>query len=152
MVIPLPPPALARDLRHGTRLVAGLGHSTVLPSFDFEVYSEAGFEWDETRQRWVQPAGASGTAKGLPLVGAAVYAQHPSTEVLCMAYNLKDGRGRRLWTPYASLVPGFIEYMRNRGDPLAEGAITAGLALANSVKVSRDWHVQKVVRPKAGRR
>ena len=35
---------------------------------------------------------------------------------------------------------------------IAEGAITAGLALANSVKVSRDWHVQKVVRPKAGRR
>lgn len=35
---------------------------------------------------------------------------------------------------------------------IAEGAITAGLALANSVKVSHDWHVQKVVRPKAGRR
>jgi len=35
---------------------------------------------------------------------------------------------------------------------IAEGAITAGLALANSVKVSRDWHVQKVVRPKASRR
>lgn len=125
MTVPLPPPTLARDLRHGTRLVAGLGHSTVLPSFDFEAYSEAGFEWDEDRERWVQPKGASGTAKGLPLVGAAVYAQHPSTEVLCMAYNLKDGRGRRLWTPYASLVPGFIEYMRNKGEPLAEGAVTA---------------------------
>ena len=35
---------------------------------------------------------------------------------------------------------------------IAEGAITAGLTLANSVKVSPDWHVQKVVRPKAGRR
>jgi Protein of unknown function (DUF3052) len=43
--------------------------------------------------------------------------------------------------------PGYV-------DPadIAEGAITAGLALANSVKVSRDWHVQKVVRPKASRR
>ncbi len=35
---------------------------------------------------------------------------------------------------------------------VAEGAITAGLATANSVKVSKDWHVQKIVRPKAGRR
>lgn len=35
---------------------------------------------------------------------------------------------------------------------VAEAAITAGLALANSVKVSDDWHVQKVVRPKASRR
>lgn len=120
-----PPPTLARDLRHGTRLVAGLGHSTVLPSFDFESYSETGFEWSEERQRWVQPAGASGSAKGLPLVGAAVYAQHPSTEALCMGYNLKDGRGRRLWTPYASLVPGFIEYMRAKGEPLADGAVTS---------------------------
>jgi len=43
--------------------------------------------------------------------------------------------------------PGYV-------DPadIAEGAITAGLALANNVKVSRDWHVQKVVRPKASRR
>lgn len=34
----------------------------------------------------------------------------------------------------------------------AEAGITAGLALANNVKVRRDWHVQKVVRPKAYRR
>lgn len=43
--------------------------------------------------------------------------------------------------------PGYV-------DPadVAEGAITAGLATANSVKVSKDWHGQKIVRPKAGRR
>ena len=43
--------------------------------------------------------------------------------------------------------PGYV-------DPadIAEGAITAGLALANVVKVSKDWHAQKVVRPKASRK
>ena len=43
--------------------------------------------------------------------------------------------------------PGYV-------DPadIAEGAITAGLALANTVKVSADWHAQKVVRPKVGRK
>lgn len=35
---------------------------------------------------------------------------------------------------------------------ISEGVITAGLALANTVKVSRDWQAQKVVRPKAGRK
>ena len=114
-MVPLPPPALARDLRHGTRLVAGLGHSTVLASFDFETYSEAGFEWDEERQRWVQPAGASGTAKGLPLVGAAVYAQHPSTEVLCMAYNLKDGTGPKLWHPGMPAPADLLAYLATGG-------------------------------------
>ncbi len=35
---------------------------------------------------------------------------------------------------------------------LAEAALTAGLALANTVSVSRDWESHKLVRPKAGRR
>jgi hypothetical protein len=43
--------------------------------------------------------------------------------------------------------PGYV-------DPadIPEAAITAGLALANTAKVSKDWQAQKVVRPKAGRR
>lgn len=43
--------------------------------------------------------------------------------------------------------PGYV-------DPtdLAEGALTAGLALANPASVSRDWQAQKLVRPKGGRR
>lgn len=35
---------------------------------------------------------------------------------------------------------------------IAEGAITAGLALANLASVSGAWQAQKLVRPKAGRR
>lgn len=35
---------------------------------------------------------------------------------------------------------------------LAEGAVTAGLSLANSASVSSDWAATKLVRPKAGRR
>ena len=43
--------------------------------------------------------------------------------------------------------PGYV-------DPtdLAEGALTAGLALANPAPVSRDWQAHKLVRPKGGRR
>lgn len=35
---------------------------------------------------------------------------------------------------------------------IAEAAITAGLALANTAKVSGDWQAQKVVRPKSSRK
>lgn len=35
---------------------------------------------------------------------------------------------------------------------ISEGAVTAGLALANTARVSDDWQAQKVVRPKSGRR
>lgn len=35
---------------------------------------------------------------------------------------------------------------------LAEAALTAGLSLANTASVSREWQAQKLVRPKGGRR
>ena len=35
---------------------------------------------------------------------------------------------------------------------LAEAALTAGLALANTASGSQDWQAHKLVRPKAGRR
>ena len=35
---------------------------------------------------------------------------------------------------------------------LAEAALTAGLALANTASVSKQWQAHKLVRPKGGRR
>ena len=93
-----PPPRLA-DLRAGATLRAGLGVATVLPDIDFETYSEAGYVWDAATQRWVCLPRASQGKKGLSVVGSARYAEHPSTKVLCVAYDLKDGRGKRLWRP-----------------------------------------------------
>jgi DNA polymerase len=92
------------QLPAGTRLPAGLGFATVIPDGDFETYSEAGYYWeaDPTPKnpeagKWHGPKGTKG--RGLAVVGAAVYAEHPSTEVLSFAYDLKDGRGPRHWTP-----------------------------------------------------
>lgn len=92
---PPPPPFWA--LPAGSQLVAGMGRATVLPDMDFETYSEAGFIWDAATNKWECPEGA--TKKGLPIVGAARYAEHPSTEVLSFYYDLKDGIGRRCWLP-----------------------------------------------------
>ncbi len=94
-----PPPAPFYRLPAGAQLVAGLGLATVLPDMDFETYSEAGYVWNEVTQKWGALPGASGAKKGLGVVGAAVYAQHPSTEVLSFHYDLKDGHGPRAWLP-----------------------------------------------------
>lgn len=79
------------------RMRAGAYWSTQLPDFDFETRSTAGYEWDPASQRWRPPAGAN--KPGLRAVGTEVYARHPSTEVTHLAYDLKDGRGRRQWFP-----------------------------------------------------
>ncbi len=88
----------------GTQIPVALGISTVLPSMDFETYSEAGFAIDPHtgKVRGVGPQGKG----GLGVVGTPVYAEHPSTEVICLYYDLKDGRGRRGWAP---ALPGFPE-------------------------------------------
>ena len=94
---PPPPPPALEHMRAGTILHAGRGISTILPGLDFETYSEAGYHWNATTGKYEAPPGAS--VKGLPTIGMARYAMHPSTEVLCAAYDLKDGREKRLWTP-----------------------------------------------------
>ena len=81
----------------GTRLPAGLTFATVLPDLDFETISEAGYCWTGTK--WTGPPGAPKGKKGLEVVGAAVYAKHPTCRVLSLAYDLKDGRGKRHWRP-----------------------------------------------------
>lgn len=80
----------------GDRIPAGCGFATVLPDMDFETYSEAGYYWDGPAERW---RGTTPTKPGLPAVGAPVYSEHHSTEVLSLAFDLKDGRGPRLWVP-----------------------------------------------------
>ena len=83
----------------GHQLAAGLGGSTVYADLDFETYSEAGFVWNAEANKWRGPPRSSQGKKGLPVVGAAKYAADPTAEVLCLAYDLKDGQGARFWRP-----------------------------------------------------
>lgn len=108
---PLPPLSI---LRAGQRVPVAWGYATVLPDIDFETYSEAGHEWDDGAQKWRPPAGA--TKKGIFAVGAAVYAEHPSTEVLSIKYDLKDGLGARTWLPGMPLPLDLLQHLA-RFDP-----------------------------------
>lgn len=98
MTIAPPPPPPLDQLPYGTKLKAGLGESTVIADFDFETYSEAGYIWNEAEQKWEVEFG-DGKIRSIGLVGAQNYAEHPSTEILCCYYDLKDGKGERLWFP-----------------------------------------------------
>lgn len=106
---PPPPPPILRApeppaLNAGFTLPVGPLTSTVLADFDFESFSLAGYVWNGPTAKkplgyWTGPPGAAQGKKGLPVIGARVYAEHPSTEVLTLSYDLKDGRGCRRWKP-----------------------------------------------------
>lgn len=56
---------------------------------DFETFSEAGFYWDAAASKWKTLHGVKlPKSKGLGIVGATAYAQHPTTEVLTLSYKL----------------------------------------------------------------
>jgi len=67
-------------------------------TFDFETYSESGQFFDEEAQTWRALPGA-GTKKSISAVGAAAYAEHPSTEVLCMSFKLPGDNHVTRWRP-----------------------------------------------------
>ena len=109
-VCPSPP-----EHRAGTRLRAGLGWSTVLPDFDFETYSEAGYVWDGQANRWTGPPGAPKQTRGLPLVGAEPYVRHHTFRIVWMSYDLKDGLGKRRWRPGLPPPADLLSYLAAGG-------------------------------------
>ena len=100
-------------LTAGQQIPVGLGFASVLPDFDFETYSESGCVLTNDL-KWVSPLG-KGKRKSLPIVGAASYAMHPSTEVLCMAYDLKQGAGDQLWIPDMPPPQDFLDHVARGG-------------------------------------
>ncbi len=87
--------------------------NTTIAEFDFETYSEAGFVFNPSTNKYQCLPNAS--KKGLPAIGVACYAEHPSTELLCMAYDLKDGKGPRLWRPGDVSPHDLFIYLINGG-------------------------------------
>lgn len=121
---PSPYDIKADTLPAGTKIWAFHGWSTVYPDFDFETYSEAGYVYNPEASMFVQPPRAASGKVGLKLVGSAVYARHPSTEVMSMAYNLKDGLGARLWYPGCGWEPSdLFAYVLSGGLLEAHNAI-----------------------------
>lgn len=131
-MIPPPPPPI-HSLPAGFRLRAGRSYSTVLPDMDFETYSEAGYVWvpphvasngKQKSGRW--KIAAPNAKSGLSVVGACAYTEHPTFEILSLAYNLKDGSGAKIWTP--DMLPPDDLYAHIRKGGLIE-AFNAGFEM-----------------------
>jgi len=101
---------------------------------DFETASEAGYFWDEGKQRWHGPPGAAQNKKGLNVIGAAAYAEHPTTRVLTFSYQLPGWPAPVRWRPGQPL---------SLVQPLFDWIAAGGRFEAHNVMFERLiwWHV-----------
>jgi len=83
-----------------------------MPTMDFETYSEAGYLFDWDRGCFIPLMKGK---PGIMAVSSAVYAEHPSTRVISMAYDLRDGVGVRLWTPGTPEPTALFNHIRAGG-------------------------------------
>ena len=101
-------------LAAGTQVPVGLSYATALADMDFETYSEAGLILNPTL-KWSSAKGIGKQPRSIFLVGAPVYAMHPSTEILCLYYDLKEGNGRRAWVPGMPAPQDLFDYIAAGG-------------------------------------
>lgn len=94
---------------------AGIGYSEEIAVFDFESYSEAGYYWDGPLNRFRAPDGFPKGKTGIQSIGAARYAEDPTTEILSLAYDLKDGSGPILWVPGMAPPTHLFDYLAQDG-------------------------------------
>jgi DNA polymerase len=99
----------------GEVFAAGHYVASVVPSFDFETYCEAGLVWNHAMQRWDALPGLSAQKKGLKGVGTRAYVEHPTFELLMLAYDLKDGRGVRQWIPGQPYPQDLFDHIHRGG-------------------------------------
>lgn len=87
-----------------------------LPTIDFETFSTAGYVWDAVEKKWTSLPGAPSGKKGLKIVGSTAYAEHPSTDVLCLNFDMRDGTGDELWVPHWGTQPSrLLDYVDGGG-------------------------------------
>lgn len=99
-------------MRSGDTFLAGAGIAVARPTIDFETYSEAGYRWDEAQRKWQSLDGIRNTERGLGVVGVYNYVQHPTFEVLCLAYNLLDGEGWHHWRPGMPMPQKLLDHVQ----------------------------------------
>lgn len=106
------------------------------PTMDFETYSEAGFVWvppgtdpKKPNGYWTALPGIGQGKKGLGVVGASVYTEHPTAEVLSLSYDI--GRGMQRWRPGMPLPYDLFAYLAAGGTLEAHNAMFERLVWEN---------------------
>ena len=86
-----------------------------LATLDVESFSLAGFRWDDATQSWKGPPGAPQGKKGLPVIGAFVYWEHPTATVLMLSYKLPGDAAVSRWRPGEPLPYRLFDYLAAGG-------------------------------------
>ena len=99
--------------------------SPIVPTFDFETKSEAGYVWDAPRNKWTCLPSAPQSKKGLGIVGSSVYAEHPTTDILTLSYDLApyNAFGVRRWRPGMPLPQDLFDHLAAGGPIEAHNAM-----------------------------
>ena len=109
--------------------IGRLGLATEYPSIDWETRSEAGAIWDPDMQKWCPPPGAS--KRGLPVIGMAVYAMHPTTDILMLRWYTGSGVPG-LWLPGQPLPTELFAYLASGG-------------IVEAVNAGFEWYIWNLV-------
>lgn len=120
----------------GDQYVVGCGVSTVIPDMDFETFSAAGYYYDDAGKR---RSISKTTPHGIGAVGASVYTEHPSAEILSLAYDMKDGKPVRLWVPGMAPPVELFCYFANGGIIEAWNSMFEYLAWNNICYARMGW-------------
>ena len=84
----------------------------LIPTIDWECYSDSGYRFDKNLGYFVP---LLKNKPGLKCINAAVYAEHPSTRVISLAYDLRNGNGTYLWAPGMPLPLVLFDHIRVGG-------------------------------------
>lgn len=116
------------------------------PSFDFETYSEAGFVWcppgiDPKKKNgvWLPLPNAPQNKKGLQVVGASVYTEHPTAEVLTLSYDLTGAGVAKRWKPGDPLPYDLFDHVANGRPIKAHNAMFERLVWENICTPKYGW-------------
>lgn len=86
-----------------------------LATLDVESLSYEGFVWNDEKRSWDGPPGAPKGKKGLPVVGAFRYWEHPTAEVLMLSYKLPGDAAMSRWRPGMPLPQRLFDYLAAGG-------------------------------------
>lgn len=117
---------------------------TYIPTFDFETKSEAGFVWEPPSEkkplgRWVCLPNAPQGKKGLPIVGASVYTEHPTADILCLRYDVLGDHAPKLWRPGMPPPTDLFDYLASGGIIEAHNAMFERLVWENVAVPRYGW-------------
>jgi len=120
--------------------------------FDFETYSEAGFVWRPDVRKWGPLPGAPQNKKGLPVVNAAAYTEHPTAEVLTLSYRIRvvwwnvrlqrweqPTPGKVRWRPGQPPPQELFDYVASGGTLEAFNVMFERLVWANVCVAKYGW-------------